>query len=89
MADWYPEGGSSNLARVNIFQLTSAVSDYHKKKKIKKRLSDTCEFGRYELEPIRYFHRKSQNLFQSASSKARSIKIVISGDESSQFYQTL
>ena len=29
--DRYPEGTSSNLARVNIFQLTSAVSDYHEK----------------------------------------------------------
>ena len=27
----YPEGASSNPARVNIFQLTSAVSDYHEK----------------------------------------------------------
>ena len=30
-ADRYPEGASSNPARVNIFQLTSAVSDYHEK----------------------------------------------------------
>ena len=28
--DRYLEGASSNPARVNIFQLTSAVSDYHK-----------------------------------------------------------
>ena len=30
-ADRYPEGASSNPARVNIFKLTSAVSDYHQK----------------------------------------------------------
>ena len=29
--DWYPEGASSNPAPVYIFQLTSAVSDYHEK----------------------------------------------------------
>ena len=33
-ADKYPEGVSSNPARVNIFQLTSAVSDYHGEKKV-------------------------------------------------------
>ena len=27
---WHPEGASSNPARVNIFELTSALSDYHK-----------------------------------------------------------
>ena len=30
-ADRYPEGVSSNPAGVNIFQLTSAMSDYHEK----------------------------------------------------------
>ena len=30
-ADRYSEGASSNPTRVNIFQLTSAVSDYHEK----------------------------------------------------------
>ena len=30
-ADRYSEGANSNPARVNIFQLTSAVSDYHEK----------------------------------------------------------
>ena len=30
-ADWYPESASSNPARVNIWQLTSAVLDYHEK----------------------------------------------------------
>ena len=30
-ADRYPKGASSNSARVNIFQLTSSVSDYHEK----------------------------------------------------------
>ena len=30
-ADRYPEGASSNTARVNIFQSTSAVSGYHEK----------------------------------------------------------
>ena len=29
--DRYPEGASSNPARVNVFQLTSAVLDYHEK----------------------------------------------------------
>ena len=29
VADRYPEGAKSNLARVNTFQLTSALSDYH------------------------------------------------------------
>ena len=29
--DRYPESASSNPARVNIFQFTSAVSDYHEK----------------------------------------------------------
>ena len=29
--DRYSEGASSNPARVNIFQLTSAVSDYREK----------------------------------------------------------
>ena len=30
-ADRYSEGASSNPARVNIFQLTLSVSDYHEK----------------------------------------------------------
>ena len=30
-ADRYPEGASSNPTRINIFQLTSAVSDFHEK----------------------------------------------------------
>ena len=30
-ADWYPASAHSNPARVNIFQLTSAMSDYHEK----------------------------------------------------------
>ena len=30
-ADGYPESESSNPARVNVFQLTSEVSDYHEK----------------------------------------------------------
>ena len=30
-ANWCPEGASSNPVRVNIFQLTSAVSDYREK----------------------------------------------------------
>ena len=30
-ADRYPKGASSKLARVNIFQLISVVSDYHEK----------------------------------------------------------
>ena len=29
--DRYPEGASSNLAQVNVFQCISAVSDYHEK----------------------------------------------------------
>ena len=29
--DRYPEGASSNAARVNIFQLTSTLKDYHEK----------------------------------------------------------
>ena len=30
VTDRYPEGASSNPARINIFQLTSALSDYEK-----------------------------------------------------------
>ena len=31
VADRYPEGASSNSDGINIFQMTSAVSDYHEK----------------------------------------------------------
>ena len=39
--DRYPEGASSKIARVNIFQLTSIVSDYKEKL-----------FGRVKLDNI-------------------------------------
>ena len=42
----YPEGASSNPARVNVFQLTSAESDYHKK------ISLQGMFGVFDIKSI-------------------------------------
>ena len=54
-ADRYPESTNSSLGRVNVFQLTSAVSDYHDKISLHESLRMILKFGWLYLPDILKF----------------------------------